>query len=465
MSILRSKHSGWTWEGKRTPFGGGDGGGGGGGSPTVQNVSNTSIPTYAQPYVETMLGQAQAVTNINNNPYQPYAGQRIANFTPMQAQAFQNIAGQQVAGQIGDATNIANQVGQAGLNTQGTAANLQNQATGYGAQGANYGAQGAQQAGQVAGQAGAQAGGYGLTGMGYGAQGANIGQNVANMSTNPGAQQAYMSPYIQNALDPTLKEMQRQYGITGAQEMGNATRSGAFGGSREALMAAENQRNKNIAMNQAIGQGYQSAFQNAQNQMNQAASLGMQGTAQGIQGAQTGLSAVGQQLAAGNLGLAGTAQGMQGAQTGLSGVNAATQAGQYGLAGLNTAGTAASTLGALGQTQYGQESGINQALYTAGLQQQGQAQAGLNNQYQDYLTQLNYPYQQLGFMSNILRGVPLSQASNAVYQAAPSSASQLAGIGTVGAGLYGLSGKKKGGSISEGSGLTDIQLHRLVGDA
>ena len=25
MSILRSKHSGWTWEGKRTPFGGGGG--------------------------------------------------------------------------------------------------------------------------------------------------------------------------------------------------------------------------------------------------------------------------------------------------------------------------------------------------------------------------------------------------------------------------------------------------------
>jgi len=27
MSILRSKHNGWTWEGKRTPFGGGKGGG------------------------------------------------------------------------------------------------------------------------------------------------------------------------------------------------------------------------------------------------------------------------------------------------------------------------------------------------------------------------------------------------------------------------------------------------------
>lgn len=374
---------------------GGDGGGGGGGSPTVQNVSNTSIPTYAQPYVETMLGKAQAVTDINQNPYQPYAGQRIADFTPMQAQAFTNIANQQVAGQIGEGSNIASAVGQQALNTPTQANQLQNQA------------------------------------LGYGAMGAMTGQNVANMSTNPAAQQAYMSPYIQNALQPTLQEMQRQYGITGAQEMGNATKAGAFGGSREALMAAENQRNKNIAMNQAIGQGYQSAFQNAQNQMNQAAQLGMQGTAQG-----------------------------------LAGIGAATQAGQYGLAGLNTAGTAASTLGALGQTQYGQESGINQAMYTAGLQQQGQAQAALNNQYQDYLTQLNYPYQQLGFMSNILRGIPLAQQSNAVYQAPPSSASQLAGIGTVGAGLYGLA-KKKGGSIKEekGSGLADIQLHRLVGKA
>ncbi|NBU71133.1 MAG: hypothetical protein EBS53_06720, partial [Bacteroidetes bacterium] len=31
-------------------------------APTTQNVTQTSIPEYARPYVETMLGKAQALT-------------------------------------------------------------------------------------------------------------------------------------------------------------------------------------------------------------------------------------------------------------------------------------------------------------------------------------------------------------------------------------------------------------------
>ena len=79
--LLRSKHSGWTWEGRRTPF---MGGGGGGSAPSSQRVEQTSIPEYAQPYVEKMLGQTAALTDINQNPYQVYSGQRLAGFTPMQ---------------------------------------------------------------------------------------------------------------------------------------------------------------------------------------------------------------------------------------------------------------------------------------------------------------------------------------------------------------------------------------------
>jgi len=57
MSFLKSKHSGWTWDMKRTPFTGG--GGGGSPGPTQTTVSNSNIPEYARPYVETMLGTAQ----------------------------------------------------------------------------------------------------------------------------------------------------------------------------------------------------------------------------------------------------------------------------------------------------------------------------------------------------------------------------------------------------------------------
>ena len=220
---------------------------GGGGGPSQQTVTQTNIPEYARPYVEDTLGRAQALTT--QRTYEPYAGQRLAGFTPMQAQAFQNIAGQQYAPQLTEASNIASNVAQAGLGVQPIARELQStaldygaagsgygstasvlgiqgadaarrasqqaqqQALAYGAQGAQYGAQGAQQAGQVAGTAGQQAqlfGGigagygaaatgmapqaqqYGAAGMGYGAQGAGIGSlGVQAAGQGFGAGQAY----------------------------------------------------------------------------------------------------------------------------------------------------------------------------------------------------------------------------------------------------------------------------------
>ena len=281
--------------------GGGKGGGGGGGAPAQQTVTQTSIPEYARPYVEKMLGKTEALTDIEQNPYQAYGGQRVAGFSPLQERTFQDVSNQTTAGQLVPATGLA-------------------AASGMGSLGA---------AGQM--------------GM--------AGQQYAQQATNPYAQQAYMSPYIQNALQPQLQEMQRQYGITGAQQMATAAGRGAFGGSRDALMRAENERNKNIAMNAAIGSGYQNAFQAAQQAQQFGANLGL--------------------------------QGMQGA-----------------LQGYGQAGQAAGTLGQLGQTQFGQQQAINQARQQVGAIQQAQAQQGLDLAYQDFLKQRNYPYQQLAFMSD-----------------------------------------------------------------
>jgi hypothetical protein len=367
--------------------------GGGGGQPTSTTVQNTSIPEYAQPYVESTLGKAAALTDITNNPYQPYQGQQVAGFTPMQSQAFQNVGDQQIAPQLADASNMAYMTGQYGLGTQGTAAQLQNAS------------------------------------LGYGAQAANVGQQYAQQATNPYAQQAYMNPYLQTALQPALQEVNRQYDITGAQEMGNATLSGAFGGSREALMAAENQRNKNMAMNQMIGQGYNTAFQQGQQAQQFGANLGLQGL-----------------------------------QAGQQGVQGAVGAGQYGLAGLGQAGAAASTLGQLGQTQFGQEQAANQAMLSAGTQQQQLQQTGLDTAYQQYVSQLNYPYQQIGFMSDLLRGLPLTQQSTSMYQN-PSMISQAAGLGTAGIGAYGMynmATKAGGGEIKESDGLDTLGMYNAM---
>ena len=372
--------------------------GGGGSAPTTTTVQNTNIPAYAQPYVESTLGKAAALTDTTNNPYQPYQGQQVATFTPMQNQAFQNVGNQQIAPQLNDASNIAYMTGQYGLGTQGTAAQLQNAS------------------------------------LGYGAMAANVGNQYAQQATNPAAAQAYMNPYLQASLQPALQEVERQYGITGAQQMGNAAKSGAFGGSREALMAAENQRNKNTAMNQMIGQGYNNAFQQAQQAQQFGANLGLQGL-----------------------------------QTGQQGVQGAVGAGQYGLAGLGQAGASASTLGQLGQTQFGQEQAANQAMLSAGTQQQALQQKALDTDYQKYQAQLNYPYQQIGFMSDLLRGLPLTQQSTSMYQN-PSMMSQVAGLGTAGIGAYGLynsmnpKGNASGGQIQESDGIDALGMYNAMKD-
>ena len=112
----------------------------------------------------------------------------------------------------------------------------------------------------------------------------------------------------------------------------------------------------------------------------------------------------------------------------------------------------ANTLGQLGQSQYGQQMGINQAQQQAGALQQAQQQQGLDVNYQNFLKQQNYPYQQLAFQSDMLRGLPLSQTASTIYSAPPSAASQVGGLGTTALGLYGMGGgfRAKGGMVGEG---------------
>ena len=62
-------------------------------------------------------------------------------------------------------------------------------------------------------------------------------------------------------------------------------------------------------------------------------------------------------------------------------------------------------------------------------------QQRLDQMYQDFLTQQRFPYAQLGFFSDILRGVPSATASQTLYQAPPSPLSTAAGLGSIAYGL------------------------------
>ena len=125
------------------------------------------------------------------------------------------------------------------------------------------------------------------------------------------------------------------------------------------------------------------------------------------------------------------------------------QSRQYG-AGLNMQGIQAALQGAgmlgnLGQTQFGQQKDIIGLQSQLGAQEQAQRQQQLTQAYQDYLAQERYPYQQLEFMSNILRGSPMGTMSTMYQQQPPPSL--IGQLGGIGMGLYGMSRMAEGGDV------------------
>jgi len=218
--------------------------------------------------------------------------------------------------------------------------------------------------------------------------------------TNAGTAQQYMNPYLMNALAPQLAIQQQLQGAAQQTQNAQAAQAGAFGGSRAGVQAAATGLNNQLANQNLIGKGYYDAFNNAQSQFNTENQLGTQNA----------------QFGAG-----------------------------LGLQGLQTANAAAQNLAGIGNQQYTQNMGINALQNQYGTQQQQQMQNVLNTQYQNFVNQMNYPYQQLAFMSNLVNKVPMSQTSSSTYQSPASQLGQLAGLGI---GAASVLSKAGGGSVS-----------------
>jgi len=90
--------------------------------------------------------------------------------------------------------------------------------------------------------------------------------------------QKYMNPYLQASLDPQIAEARRQSEITNMMNNAKLTQAGGYGGSRQAIMNSENQRNLLQNLAGITGTGYNTAFNNAQAQFN--AEQGREQTAQ-----------------------------------------------------------------------------------------------------------------------------------------------------------------------------------------
>ena len=155
-----------------------------------QTGGESSLSSWAGPYVTDMLAKGQA---LSNTPYQAYGGPLTAGASGLQQQAFSGLAGLALPSNMGAYTPQT------------------------------FGAEQAQQ---------------------------------------------YMNPYLQASLDPQIAEARRQAEIT---RMGNANRlsqAGAFGGSRQAIMESEGQRNLGTNLADITGRGYKTAYDQAMAQFN-----------------------------------------------------------------------------------------------------------------------------------------------------------------------------------------------------
>ena len=375
----------------------------------------SNLPEYARPYFEGLMSRASGMLTKPYVPYgytqdeagnvvravdpttgQPINPQRIADFTQRQRNVQEEVAGLRTPGQYGAASQLSQQAGLGAL-----AAGQYDPSQFYASQ---------VQTGPL-----------------------NYFQMQGPQSfTRPGAAGQYMSPFIQQALEPQMREA-----ITSAkrgqlaQDLG-AARQGTYGGSRQLLASMERERNLGQQLGDIQSRGYQTAFEQAQGQFNaeqqarQAAQQANLQAALGVQslGAQQGLQA---QMANQQYGLEAQRLGEQSRQFGA----------QQGLAGLAQANQAAQTLGNLGQyQQQGDMSRIGLQQQTA-AQEQALNQQYLDQRYQDFLRQQGYQAEQLQQYGSLLRGVPVAPSSTTTaYAPSPSLGAQLAGLGLTGLSAY-----------------------------
>lgn len=280
-------------------------------SSSHQDTSGSSTSTLDPAYAGVVYGNLSRAQALANTPFQPYSGPRVAPFTPTQLQAqdaFTGIA----QNRVGD-TPL-----QAGIDLASGVGRYQPQT--------------------VTAQP--------LTGV--------------DLS-------GYMNPYSRQVVDSTLSDLGRQRQIQAVNDASTATRAGAFGGSRSAVLQSLDDDNYARAAASTLA----------------------------------------------NLHQAGFAQAQAAAQNDLSRQLAASQANQG--AGLQAAGlnlSAANSLANMGGQQLGQALQRAGALASAGDPQQQNQQAQLDAAYQQWQLAQQYPLQMQQLLNQTVGLIPRTGTTN-----------------------------------------------------
>jgi hypothetical protein len=373
-----------------------------GGGKTSTSTSSVQIPPEVMARYNAVN---QYASKVAETPYQPYQGQFVAPMTSTQNAAVANV--NQAAGQaqpyFTGATESLLQGQQAATPYYGAAMDVYGGAYGLGAQlgQESYGAlQGAQAAAQPYNQA--------ATGL------AAAGTQAVNPTyLGQGAINQYMSPYLNNVVGATMQAMNQQNQEQQSNLTSDAIRSGAFGGDRSGVGAANLAYKQNLANQQTISNlyntGYGQALGTAQQQQgvnlnaqqaNRAAlqagvghMLGIgqqqfgQGTTTAAQLAGLGQQQFGQGLAAGQK-ISELGQGVYG-----MGEKTAQNLAALGTGAQNAALQGASAQLSAGTVEQQTKQAQNTALHTQFLQEQG------------------YPFQVAQFLASIAMGTGANSGS------------------------------------------------------
>lgn len=239
-----------------------------------------------------------------------------------------------------------------------------------------------------------------------------LGPEAARQFTS-GEAKDYMSPYMQNVVN------QQQLAAVKAareQQLGQnlaAARQGTYGGARQTLLQGQREAGLQSTLADIQAKGLQSAYEQAQQQFERDRAAQMTVGQQNLQAQMANQAAQQQAL-----------QTRLGAAQGLGGL-----AGTFGQLG---------TQQLAGQLDLTKTQGAFGDLQRAVQQQQLDAERG-------FLTdQAQYGTTQIGQLSNLLRGIPLTSGTQVTTTPPPSFASQLTGLGLTGIGLYNMLGGGKG---------------------
>lgn len=274
--------------------------------PATGGTSTQGLADWASPYITGYMGKAQALGEL---PYEKYTGPLTAGASDLQTQGFGGIAGLTVPNQ-GTYTPVGGSFTDQLFYASGAGTSPTTSTAVYDPSKVGF-----SQPGSVAEQ--------------------------------------YMNPYLQQALNPTLEEIRRQSQITGLGNAAKMTGAGAFGGSRQAILDAENQRNMLTQLAKTTGEGYATAYDKAMDQYNRE-------QARKIQEAQFGS--------------------------------------EFGLKGLAA------------------QQGIYDQMMKAGATQRDIEQQGITADLEEFNRQRDFPYKQVQFMRDMISGLPVSSVTNTPSQ-------------------------------------------------